>query len=65
MIKLTRLNEFLVRSRFFPRMNLTEPVEEEEEGNQKSEPKISRRRERALKFKQKQVTKSSNKKFKN
>lgn len=46
-------------------MNLTEPVEDEEEENKKSEPKISRRRERALKFKQKQVTKSSNKKFKN
>ena len=46
-------------------MNLTEPVEEEEEENKKSEPKISRRRERAQKFKQKQITKSSNKKFKN
>ena len=44
-------------------MNLTEPEEEEEESeeNKKGEPKLSRRRERALKFKQNQITKSSNK----
>ena len=59
------INKLLIRSQFFQRMNLTEPVEGEEEENKKSEPKINRRRERAQKFKQKQITKSSNKKFKN